>query len=112
MNIVGSSLMGAVLAWLACAPGEEGWSQPLRLFLATGILGGFTTFSAFSLDAIALWERGDSGLAAPYVAASFSFPSPASRWVSPSSAHSPKEGLLLKEVCAVEGEGQRSWRPS
>ena len=42
----------------------------MRLFLTTGILGGFTTFSAFSLDAVALWERGDIGLAMAYVAAS------------------------------------------
>jgi CrcB protein len=41
----------------------------LRLFLATGVLGGFTTFSAFSLDALTLWERGQPGLAALYVAA-------------------------------------------
>jgi CrcB protein len=42
----------------------------VRLFLATGILGGFTTFSAFSLDAVLLWERGQPGLAAGYIAAS------------------------------------------
>jgi CrcB protein len=42
----------------------------LRLFLTTGILGGFTTFSAFSLDAMLLWERGDPGTAAAYVMAS------------------------------------------
>jgi CrcB protein len=36
----------------------------------TGVLGGFTTFSAFSLDALTLWERGQAGLAAAYVAAS------------------------------------------
>ena len=45
-------------------------SEHARLFLATGILGGFTTFSAFSLDAVALWERGDPGLALAYVAGS------------------------------------------
>ena len=41
-----------------------------RLFLTTGVLGGFTTFSAFSLDTALLWERGEIGLAATYVAAS------------------------------------------
>ena len=61
--------MGVLAAWLAFRAGE-GWSQPLRLFLATGILGGFTTFSAFSLDAVLIWERGEAGLAAAYVAAS------------------------------------------
>ena len=42
----------------------------MRLFIATGILGGFTTFSAFSLDAAVLWERGAHGVAALYVSAS------------------------------------------
>ena len=69
VNITGSFLMGALAGWLAFKAGE-GWSHPLRLFLATGILGGFTTFSAFSLDAVALWERGDLGPAMAYVAAS------------------------------------------
>ena len=45
-------------------------SAPLRLFLLTGLLGGFTTFSAFSLDAIALWQRGEALPALIYVAAS------------------------------------------
>ncbi len=69
VNVVGSFAMGAVAAWLAFRAGE-GWSQPLRLFLTTGILGGFTTFSAFSLDAVLLWERGEAGPAAAYVAGS------------------------------------------
>ena len=69
VNVAGSFIMGALAAWLAFRAGE-GWSQPLRLFLATGILGGFTTFSAFSLDAVMIWERGEAGLAAAYVAAS------------------------------------------
>ncbi len=69
VNIVGSFLMGAIAGWLAFKAGE-GWSQPLRLFLTTGILGGFTTFSAFSLDAVLLWERGQMGLALGYVAVS------------------------------------------
>ena len=45
-------------------------SQHWRLFLTTGILGGYTTFSAFSLDAALLYERGELGLAALYVLAS------------------------------------------
>jgi CrcB protein len=69
VNVAGSFIMGALAAWLAFRAGE-GWSQPLRLFLATGILGGFTTFSAFSLDAVLIWERGEAGLAAAYAAAS------------------------------------------
>ncbi|SFJ81442.1 CrcB protein [Bosea sp. OK403] len=66
INIVGSGLMGLVAGWFAFKAGE-GTPQDLRLFLTTGILGGFTTFSAFSLDAILLWERGEAMLAAAYV---------------------------------------------
>lgn len=66
INILGSALMGLIAGWLAFNT-EAGWSQHARLFLTTGILGGFTTFSAFSLDAVLLWERGETGLAAAYV---------------------------------------------
>lgn len=69
VNVVGSFLMGALAGWLAFKAGE-GWSQPLRLFLTTGVLGGFTTFSAFSLDAVLIWERGEAGVAGSYIAAS------------------------------------------
>ncbi|HKH32993.1 MAG TPA: fluoride efflux transporter CrcB, partial [Beijerinckiaceae bacterium] len=55
VNIVGSFAMGLIAAWLAFKV-EVPWSQHARLFLTTGILGGFTTFSAFSLDAVLLWE--------------------------------------------------------
>ena len=67
VNVVGSLAMGALAAFLAFQ-GEM--AQPWRLFLATGVLGGFTTFSAFSLDAALLFERGPPGLAAIYVLAS------------------------------------------
>ncbi|NNM72284.1 fluoride efflux transporter CrcB [Enterovirga aerilata] len=69
VNVVGSFLMGLIAGWLAFRV-EAGWAQPVRLFVATGILGGFTTFSAFSLDAMLLWERGEAALAAGYVAGS------------------------------------------
>jgi fluoride exporter len=69
VNIVGSLLMGLLAGWLALRSGIA-WSQNLKLFLATGVLGGFTTFSAFSLDAISLIERGDWALASFYVLAS------------------------------------------
>ena len=68
VNVFGSFAMGLLIAALADVPG--GTSQHLRLFLATGVLGGFTTFSAFSLDALTLWERGQLGLALLYVLAS------------------------------------------
>ncbi|MEX0407233.1 fluoride efflux transporter CrcB [Aquibium sp. LZ166] len=67
VNIVGSFLMGVFIELLAR---RFGTSNELRLFVATGVLGGFTTFSAFSLDVAVLWERGASGHAAAYVAAS------------------------------------------
>ncbi len=69
INVLGSALMGVIAGWLAFKT-QAGWSQHARLFLTTGILGGFTTFSAFSLDAVLLWERGEAGLAAAYVVGS------------------------------------------
>jgi len=68
-NIIGSTLMGLIAGWLAFR-GDAGTTQHLRLFLTTGFLGGFTTFSAFSLDAALLWERGEHWLAFTYVAVS------------------------------------------
>lgn len=57
INVLGCFVMGA-LAGLFAHRGEIA-GQHLRLFLTTGILGGFTTFSAFSLDAALLWEKHD-----------------------------------------------------
>jgi len=64
INITGSIAMGLIAGYLAFK-GEA--SQPWRLFVMTGILGGYTTFSAFSLDAALLYERGELGLALFYV---------------------------------------------
>ena len=64
INITGSTIMGVIAGYLAFK-GEA--SQPWRLFLMTGILGGYTTFSAFSLDAALLYERGETALALLYV---------------------------------------------
>jgi fluoride exporter len=67
INVTGSLVMGLIAGYLAFK-GDA--SQHWRLFLMTGILGGYTTFSAFSLDAALLYERGATGLAAIYVLAS------------------------------------------
>lgn len=64
INISGSLVMGLIAGYLAFK-GDA--SQNWRLFLMTGILGGYTTFSAFSLDTAVLYERGELGLAAFYV---------------------------------------------
>ena len=64
INVTGSTVMGLIAGYLAFK-GEA--SQPWRLFVMTGILGGYTTFSAFSLDAGLLYERGELGLSAAYV---------------------------------------------
>ncbi len=53
VNVLGSLAMGLLIGWLVTKQGGDN----LKLFLATGFLGGFTTFSAFSLDAINLLER-------------------------------------------------------
>jgi CrcB protein len=63
-NVSGSLVMGLIVGYFAFAGGA---SQHWRLFLTTGILGGYTTFSAFSLDSVLLWERGEPWLAAIYV---------------------------------------------
>jgi len=65
VNVVGSFVMGVLVVMLAHLGANR--FAPL---LMTGILGGFTTFSAFSLDALTLWERGETLTAALYVGAS------------------------------------------
>ena len=64
VNMIGGLLMGLVAGWLA-QRGQAG--DDVRLFAAVGVLGGFTTFSAFSLDAVGLWEQGEAARAALYV---------------------------------------------
>jgi CrcB protein len=63
-NVTGSLVMGLLAGWFVFKTDP---SQAWRLFLTTGILGGYTTFSAFSLDTVLLYERGQTGLAALYV---------------------------------------------
>ncbi len=67
VNLLGSFLMGLLAGYFLFRPGL---SQDVRLFLTTGVLGGFTTFSAFSLDAALMVERHQYGLAAAYVGGS------------------------------------------
>ena len=72
-NIVGSFLMGVLTGWLVMRGGGFGpfldmsGHDAAKAALATGLLGGFTTFSAFSLDAVRLWETGAHGAAVAYV---------------------------------------------
>ncbi|MFP5330155.1 MAG: fluoride efflux transporter CrcB [Alphaproteobacteria bacterium] len=67
VNVIGSFLIGVLAGWFALRTGS---SQHLRLFLTTGLLGGFTTFSAFSLDTALLIERNEPLAAVAYVVAS------------------------------------------
>jgi len=67
VNVVGSLILGMLIETAALK-----WSMGLELrsFLVVGVLGAFTTFSTFSLDAVVLYERGQLGLAFIYVAVS------------------------------------------
>lgn len=69
VNVVGSFVIGCAAGWLTMRI-EHMWAGHARLFIVTGVLGGFTTFSSFSLDAAVLAERGELGLAALYVGGS------------------------------------------
>jgi CrcB protein len=64
VNVLGGLVMGALAGWLS-----EG-APALRLFLGVGVLGGFTTFSAFSIDVVRLIEMNQASAALAYVAAS------------------------------------------
>lgn len=67
INVTGSILMGLAAGFFAF---KGHWPQEWRLFLTTGVLGGYTTFSTFSLDAAGLAERGQTAAATGYVVAS------------------------------------------
>lgn len=67
VNVLGSMIMGLIVEYFAL---KSNLPQAWRLFLTTGVLGGFTTFSAFSLETALLYERGKVGVALVYVLAS------------------------------------------
>ena len=67
VNVIGGLLMGLIVEWFAL---KADASQTLRLFLTTGVLGGFTTFSAFSLETALMIERGEYSTAGFYAALS------------------------------------------
>ena len=67
VNVAGSAMMGACYGFLA---GGGAFSEPMRLFLMVGFLGALTTFSSFSLDVVALAERGQVPLAVLYATGS------------------------------------------
>jgi len=68
VNLLGCTLMGVLTEWLALR--DTGIDASVKLFLTTGLLGGFTTFSAFALDVVALWQRGETLTAASYAVGS------------------------------------------
>ena len=68
VNGVGGLLMGLLAGWLAFRGGAQG--ESIRLFAAVGVLGGFTTFSAFSLETALMIERRQLAMAGGYVLAS------------------------------------------
>jgi len=67
INVLGSLAMGGIIAYISQRTPD---ALAIKVFLTTGLLGGFTTFSAFSLETILLFERGSSGAALIYVTAS------------------------------------------
>jgi CrcB protein len=70
VNVVGGFVMGLIVELLAR---RGGVAEEVRAFLAVGVMGGFTTFSSFSLEVVLLWQRGDAAQAAAYIAASVVF---------------------------------------
>lgn len=70
VNIVGSLAMGALVGWYARGAPSEAAAETARLLIGVGLLGGFTTFSAFSSELVTMLHRGQGGMAAGYAAAS------------------------------------------
>ncbi len=68
VNVVGGLAMGLLVGWMSARAGAD--QEAVRVFAAVGLLGGFTTFSAFSLETVLMIERRDYGMAGAYVALS------------------------------------------
>lgn len=66
-NVLGGFFMGLLVGWMALKVSS---GESMRLFLGVGVLGGFTTFSAFSLDAVLMYERKAYAVMAGYVGGS------------------------------------------
>ena len=64
VNLIGSFLLGVLLTWGA---GSEQLSPEVKLALATGVLGGFTTYSGFNAEVLGLFQRGSMGIAVTYL---------------------------------------------
>ena len=72
-NALGSAAMGVLISWLArhdAAGAGIAGGETWRLLVGVGLLGGFTTFSSFSMETVLLWQRGEAGLALTYIVAS------------------------------------------
>ena len=67
VNLLGGLVIGLLAGWLLAGQGDQ---RPVWILLAVGLLGGFTTFSAFSLELFLMIERGQAGIALAYAAAS------------------------------------------
>ncbi len=70
INVLGGFLMGALVSWMALRGAPTGGGERWRLLLGVGVLGGFTTFSSFSLEAVSMLQRKAYGVAAVYVGGS------------------------------------------
>lgn len=70
VNVIGSLLMGALLGWLARGSLSGTAAESARLLIGVGLLGGFTTFSAFSAELVTMLHRGQAAMAAGYVTVS------------------------------------------
>jgi CrcB protein len=68
INVLGGLLMGLLIGWLGLRGGAQ--QSTLRILLAIGVLGGFTTFSSYSLETVLMIERKDYALAAAYAVSS------------------------------------------